>query len=444
MKKIITSLCALFLGATALVAQDCNCFVDLDSTFQIVPMSSGVAPEYRNDDSFSAPITLPFNFQLYGASTNVVYINNNGNVSINGGYSAFTASGFPIANFPMVASFWGDVDTRDSLSGLVHYKITDHALIVRYNNVGYFSSHGDLLNDFQLVISDGLSPLVPDGQNIAFCYGDMQWTTGDASNGDFGFGGSPANVGANAGDGVNCMQIGLFNQAGDAYDGPYNLADGIDYLDYSNIYFSTSAASTNQYPVDVTQYCDTIFGAPGDTLAFFWFDDIVQNLTYDVIDSSGVLDPIDSISGMVVFRGEAHAMAFGTIRTGQDHSLGLVVSPFAQDGIYPFAITTTDDGEPALGVTSNYVLKIGEASPTGIAKNPAAENFVTYINNGQLQFKGVDANKVQQLEIFSQNGQKIFQSNRLVNSISVDSWSNGVYMVKLRTSNGVYVSKFMK
>jgi hypothetical protein len=47
----------------------------------------------------------------------------------------------------------------------------------------------DKLNDFQLILTDGSDPLLPNGNNIAFCYGDMQWTTGSASQCVGGFGG---------------------------------------------------------------------------------------------------------------------------------------------------------------------------------------------------------------------------------------------------------------
>ena len=48
--------------------------------------------------------------------------------------------------------------------------------------------------------------MVTDGANsfVIFLYADngIQWTTGDASDGFGGFGGTPAHVGFNAGDGV--------------------------------------------------------------------------------------------------------------------------------------------------------------------------------------------------------------------------------------------------
>ena len=53
--------------------------------------------------------------------------------------------------------------------------------------------------------------MVTDGINsfVIFLYADggIQWTTGDASNGVNGFGGTPAQVGFNAGDGVRSATV---------------------------------------------------------------------------------------------------------------------------------------------------------------------------------------------------------------------------------------------
>lgn len=55
--------------------------------------------------------------------------------------------------------------------------------------------------------------------------------------GSGGFGGSPANVGVNLGDGTNYIQIGLFDHPGTDFDGAFGAADGVDYLDYQSFCF---------------------------------------------------------------------------------------------------------------------------------------------------------------------------------------------------------------
>ena len=59
-------------------------------------------------------------------------------------------------------------------------------------------------NTFQCV-------MVTDGANsfVIFLYADngIQWTTGDASGGSNGFGGTPGHVGFNAGDGIRSATV---------------------------------------------------------------------------------------------------------------------------------------------------------------------------------------------------------------------------------------------
>ena len=44
-----------------------------------------------------------------------------------------------------------------------------------------------------------------------------------------GFGGAPATVGVNHGNGVDFFQIGLFDHAGNDYDGPGGNNDGVSF-----------------------------------------------------------------------------------------------------------------------------------------------------------------------------------------------------------------------
>ncbi|MBS4028052.1 MAG: T9SS type A sorting domain-containing protein [Ignavibacteriales bacterium] len=220
-----------------------------DSTFTIVPFQGEIPPEYRNDDGFTLPIELQFQFDLYGQSDSIIYINNNGNISFGGGFSTYTSSGFPVSGFPMIAPFWADVDTRNPLSGLVYFKSEPHRFTVIWEDVGYYSSQADKRNTYEVIITDGNDPLIGTGANVCFSYGDMQWTTGSASGGTGGFGGSPATVGVNKGDGTNYALIGLFDQAGTAYDGPGGINDGVDYLDEQDYIFYVGQAGNNIPPI---------------------------------------------------------------------------------------------------------------------------------------------------------------------------------------------------
>lgn len=158
----------------------------------------------RNDDGF-AQMNLGFNFTFFGTTYNSLYMNNNGNVSFGNGISAFVPEGPTGANAPVISAFFGDVDTRNAASGTMHYKLTGNQLVVTWDQVGYFNSHGDLTNSFQLVLrSDDY--LVPTGEGaIGFFYGSMNWETTDTS--------LTAAVGFGDGKG-NATVIAGSNQAG--------------------------------------------------------------------------------------------------------------------------------------------------------------------------------------------------------------------------------------
>jgi gliding motility-associated-like protein len=270
----------------------CNCLQNIDNTFQVVPFTNSSGPNYRNDDGSSPVVNLPFTFCLYGNNYTSLYINNNGNVSFGTSYGTFSSSSFPSASYTMVAPFWADVDTRNNGSGLVYYKVTPTHIIVRWRNVGYFSSQADKTNDFQLILTNGNDTIIPLGTNVSFCYGDMQWTTGSASGGSGGFGGTPATVGANKGDGVAFAQFGRFNAAGTAYDGPFGASDQVSWLDNRTFFFNTCTNNNNIAPIPtgLSGACDTSNVCPGDVLNFnFQFLSPEQNqTTTTVINPNGV------------------------------------------------------------------------------------------------------------------------------------------------------------
>jgi hypothetical protein len=233
--------------------------VPLDGTFTLA-----MGP---NDDGSTGLIALPFTFCFYGTDQTSCYINNNGNVSFGSPYGTYSPSGFPIAAFPMLAPFWGDVDTRNGL-GEVWYKITGNRMVVIWNNVGYFSVHGEKRNTFELIFTDGTDPLIGIGNNVAFSYTTMQWTTGDASGGSGGFGGFPATVGVNRGDGVNYALVGRFDKAGTSYDGPGGAADGVGYLEGKYYQFDACGENVVIPPGEVPVSNWALFIGIGLILAF--------------------------------------------------------------------------------------------------------------------------------------------------------------------------------
>jgi len=203
----------------------------------IVPFTNGVPPAYRNDDGSSPLIALGFTFNLYGTNYTSCYINNNGNITFSAPLATFTPSAFPSTTFgAIVAPFFADVDTRPLGSGLVYYKLEPNRLTVVWDSTGYFGNHTDKLNTFQLIISNGLDPVVGIGNNVCFSYGDMEWTTGDASGGSGGFGppSTAATIGVNEGNGIDYATLGRFCRPGTYYGGPSVDTNGVSYLDCQN------------------------------------------------------------------------------------------------------------------------------------------------------------------------------------------------------------------
>jgi len=159
-------------------------------------------PTGRNDDGFSGPKNLGFTLNFFGTNQTQYWVNNNGNISFNNGIAAFTPEGPTGASQPLISPFFADVDTRGALSGVVHLRTNiANEIIVTWDQVGYFGSHDDKLNSFQLVLR-GPGFAIPAGEGqIGFFYKGMQWETGDASGGTGGFGGTPGAVGFGDGAG---------------------------------------------------------------------------------------------------------------------------------------------------------------------------------------------------------------------------------------------------
>ncbi|PKP32261.1 MAG: hypothetical protein CVT99_05835 [Bacteroidetes bacterium HGW-Bacteroidetes-16] len=291
----------------------------------------------RNDDGSLGPFNLPFGFDLYGTVYTQVWINNNGNITFIGPYSSFTASGFPFG-LPMVAPFWGDVDTRGAGSGVVRYKINPTNMIVAWDHVGYYGAHYEKRNSFQLVISNANDPLIGIGNNVAFYYGDMQWTTGDASGGSGGFGGSPATVGINKGNNVDYVQIGRFGNPGSAYDGPGGATDGIDYLDNQCFTFNVSNAFNQPPAVSGVPSGNVVNLACGETQTIslsFIGPEVAQTVT-TTINTGGLCNTTTNITNGSV------SVASVTITAGACNQGSHVISFTATDNYSVPASTTVD------------------------------------------------------------------------------------------------------
>ncbi|GAA4463513.1 hypothetical protein GCM10023189_41640 [Nibrella saemangeumensis] len=175
-------------------------------------------------------------------------------------------------------------------------------MIVTWDAVGYYEVKGDKVNTFQIIISNGADPIIGIGNNVAFYYDDMQWTTGDASGGAGGFEGSPATVGVNKGDGVNYIQVGRFNVPGSAYDGPGGANDGVDYLDGKCFSFNVSSAENIPPIASNLPANNTINLQVGEAASYtieFIGPEVGQSVTTDV-NTSGLCNTTASVTNGVI------------------------------------------------------------------------------------------------------------------------------------------------
>jgi hypothetical protein len=170
----------------------------------------------RNDDSSTGAIDISSIFEnglnFYGNVFTSLYVNNNGSVTFNAPRSSFTPSVITeTSNNPEITPFFGDVDTRstDPLTtspggnsqgtNLVYYDLdtVNDRVVVTWDDVGFYSYDNSKINAFQLILSDqGGGDF-----DIQFRYEAVNWTTGNASGGTDGLGGTVARAGWTAGTG---------------------------------------------------------------------------------------------------------------------------------------------------------------------------------------------------------------------------------------------------
>lgn len=332
----------------------CECWIEPDGSYTTINNNSewNASGWSSTDDGSYGPINLPFQFYLYGQFWNTAYININGNVSFGQYFGTFSSTGFPVSGYTMVAPFWADVDLGGTCAGCnqVSFKVTPTALYVNWKNVGYYPSQTNLKNTFQLIITDGTDPIVPDGANVSFCYQDMQWTTGGASGGTGGFGGTPASVGANQGNGVDYIQFGRFDHAGTDYDGPLGANDGVSFLDDQSFRFSTDVTQANVPPVVTGQSaCDTIVLCVNETstLEVSFLSPEPGQITVPTVSAPTFTGPVNTVNAT----------------NGLNAQITVEVTPAMADvGYQTITFTGTDDGTPVGTTVLNVVIQVLSAA----------------------------------------------------------------------------------
>jgi hypothetical protein len=185
----------LALAASALAL----CAVSLPLSAQAVRTDAGFTTNNlpANDDGSTGLINLGFSANLFGTTYTQAYVNNNGNITFNNPLSTFTPFGLTGGGVPpIIAPFFADVDTRSGPVMTYGTGSVDghNAFGVDWPGVGYFDEHTNKTNIFQLVLIDRSDTGVGNF-DFEFNYNQIQWETGDASDGVNGLGGECAHAG---------------------------------------------------------------------------------------------------------------------------------------------------------------------------------------------------------------------------------------------------------
>ena len=137
-----------------------------------------------NDDGSTGSVPMGFTVNFFGSSYSHLFVNNNGNVTFDFALGTYTPFSLLTTGHPMLAPFFGDVDTR--VGPIVQYGTgvigTRPAFGVNWIDVGYYAFHLDKRNSFQLIITDR-SDIGAGDFDFEFNYDKVQWETGDASSG---------------------------------------------------------------------------------------------------------------------------------------------------------------------------------------------------------------------------------------------------------------------
>ncbi|HJL14720.1 MAG TPA: nidogen-like domain-containing protein [Sandaracinaceae bacterium LLY-WYZ-13_1] len=177
------------------------------------PLGYGTNSLASNDDGSSEAIDLtpafPGGLNFFGGPYTTAYVNNNGNITFNGPVYNYTPTPFPVADRPMIAPYWGDVDTRGGGypdENAVTWELQPGVMAVTWHDVGYYSINDDRKMDFQMILRNALGCGMGDF-DVEFRYQRCEWTTGDASGGSGGLGGTPAQAGFDAGNGTDFVEM---------------------------------------------------------------------------------------------------------------------------------------------------------------------------------------------------------------------------------------------
>jgi len=159
----------------------------------------GYGANFPANDDNSTPVDISLLSSSQGLTVlgknfgNNVYLSNNGYMRLDRGDGTYTP--YPLTNTsnPIVAAYFGDVDTRNGIGNVYYGTLatnSNNKAVLTWVNAGYYSLGADKRNTFQLQL-ENLGQEI----NMRMSYDQLQWTTGSASGGSGGLGGTVARAG---------------------------------------------------------------------------------------------------------------------------------------------------------------------------------------------------------------------------------------------------------
>ncbi|MEC8634731.1 MAG: cadherin repeat domain-containing protein, partial [Bacteroidota bacterium] len=393
----------------------CDCWVEPDESYtqiteddQFYLSGAGINVDYSTE-----PISMGFDFEMYGQTFSQFYLNSKGSISFDDYTIDWTPEEFPFTTDEVyqIAGFWADSDYR--LSGEVYYKITQNEVFINFVDVGYYNQGEDLFNSYQIIITSDGSDYLPGDANTEMCYLNMDWAHGDVGGSNGCCGNSPATVGMDAaGDTGPYLQFGRFNTLDDVYNGPAGSGDGYDdgvnWLDYRSFIMNSEGDTENLAPFPTANVgCDTLTLCIGNTYELdlgFLGPEPTQTITVTSTDVPGwdytitEGDNVTTITG--IFTAQASNVGFQEITiTATDNG-----SPVGET-VNTIYIEVLDIELPTLTVEGNTAICAGgelELTATGdfdeiIWSNGTVGNTNTYTFGGTFFVTGyIDQCQVQE------------------------------------------------
>ncbi len=309
-----------------------------------------------NDDGSTGLVPVGFTMDFFGIIRSGVYVNNNGNITLDSALSTYTPFNISSANREIIAPFFGDVDTRSNSSPVTYGTGTVNgraAFGANWVNVNCYSANSRTVrNSFQVVLIER-SDTGPNNFDFELNIDQIQWEAGQASGGNSNCqGGSPARVGYSNGTTANSFElpgsgvVGAFLDSGPAATSL--IQNSLNSSVLGRYTFNARNGVINTAPTisniaDQTINNDTTTGA----LAFTVGDgqDSASSLTVTASSSNSTLCPSSS------------CLTLG----GSGASRTITATPAAgQTGTATITVTVTDSG--GLTATDTFLLTVNQSS----------------------------------------------------------------------------------